>query len=237
MSQGDRVHLFSDANPPVEWITWLDEKGFLTQFFEVDRSAEPNFLLGRWLSRFMYSHPQKLSPLLARYKMRLHPAFWRVLMRNLPPDNKCNWNSRAFMRWISILIDTWPANMKDTEGISLDSVMACCVEHQLFACWLCIFDRMMDQRLCLEADIEWPDECEQPNIRGQERSRQGRSVLEYQFRKWYVEGLRPGWPEMAEPVLRCAVRHLENLHFVWQAWQRPLQARKACTEPTTSGLP
>ena len=226
MSQDEGVRLFTEANPSVEWITWLDEKGFLAKCFEVDQFMEPNFLLRGWLSLFMYSHPRELGSLLERYKMRLHPAFWRVLMRNLSPDNDCNWNSRAFMRWISILIDTWPANIKDTEGISLDSVMACCVEHQLFACWLRIFDRMLDQHLRLEADIEWPNECEQPSIRGQEQSRQSRSVLEYQFRKWYDEGLRPGWPEVAEPVLRCGVRHLENLHLVWQAWQRPEQSNQ-----------
>ena len=226
MSQDEGVRLFTEANPSVEWITWLDEKGFLAKCFEVDQFMEPNFLLRRWLSLFMYSHPRELGSLLERYKMRLHPAFWRVLMRNLSPDNDCNWNSRAFMRWISILIDTWPANIKDTEGISLDSVMACCVEHQLFACWLRIFDRMMDQHLRLEADIEWPNECERPHIQSDEQKWQSRSLLEYKFRKWYSKGLRPGWPEVAEPVFRCGVRHLENLHLVWQAWQRPVQSNQ-----------
>lgn len=59
-----------------------------------------------------------------------------------------------------------------------------------------------------------------PSYRKVPREEVSRELVETVLRQWYEKGLRPGWPKTVKPVLRCAVRHLENIHLTWQAWHR-----------------
>lgn len=66
LSHGERVHFFLQADPCIEWIPWLEDKGFLVSLFSADETPEPNPHLVAWIASLMHSEPQELHALVAR---------------------------------------------------------------------------------------------------------------------------------------------------------------------------
>ena len=87
LSDPERCRFFTDAASHVDWIAWLERRGYLAALFGTAELTEPDARLrdcatARWLAeRFARDHASAIFLLIGRNRLRVHPSFWWQLAR------------------------------------------------------------------------------------------------------------------------------------------------------------
>ena len=221
-----KLRFFTTAAYSPEWIDWLDKRGHLDALFGSSDFSQRDRMLALWLAeRFAYQHADDLFLLITRHNTYLHPGFWvelgRKIGQKIELDKQDPLDGKHLSRWVSLLLATAPVN---ADEFVLTSIGERCAKNGLVDGLLQVFDVMAGSRLLLEPDIAWPDD-------GQDD--QGSTVevaLSLVGDRYGLERLwgilqkevapTPHWAQVAEPLLRIAIRHLEEQHLTLHAWQK-----------------
>ena len=80
LSDAERCRFFTDAASHVDWIAWLERRGYLAALFGTADFTERDRRLARWLAeRLARDHASTLFLLIGRNGLRIHPSFWWAL--------------------------------------------------------------------------------------------------------------------------------------------------------------
>ena len=106
LSDPERCRFFTDAASQVDWIAWLERRGYLTALFGTADLTERDGRLARWLAqRFAPDHASALFLLIGRNGLRVHPSFWWELAR-VVQDKDHPLSATRLARWVSLLLAT-----------------------------------------------------------------------------------------------------------------------------------
>ena len=224
---GDEANtrFFTKAATDPKWIDWLDERKYLTPLFVDGTLSERDKILSWWLvEQFAYTHPNKLFLLIGKHNIHVHPHFWSDLAYRIGRDRETSWDPDILSRWISLLLNTVQEhiNVGDQANVGIDTLLHLlgerCLQHDILDGLLQIVDAMMGSRIQLKEGFAWPndDESNESPPVNLELLQIGSDHVLSQL---WEEGLKPKLSQVAEPLLNCVIKRLEEHHIVLRAWQ------------------
>ena len=210
-----RTRFFTESASSPDWIVRLDELRHLDRLFDSRNLKEQHMEFARWLAaKFACQHADSVFLLILQHNMRLNPAFWFELGRTLglekdsPPDNE------TFSRWVSLLMDTAPANPDEHVLLWLGQR---CVERELMGCLIEVFEKMAAGRLKLSATAAlYGLDDEGSRLRVELAAIVGYDSIN----ELWISGLKPNLNSVVEQLLESAVRHLAKRHHLLRAWRQ-----------------
>ena len=220
-----RIRFFTKAATAPEWINWLDKRGYLNALFDNSTFSERDKRWSWWLAeQFAYDHPNQLFLLLGKHNMHLQPDFWHDLARQIGTDREASWDPDILSRWISLLLNTVQEhiNVDDQANVGIGTLLHLlgerCIQHDILDGLLQIVDAMMGSRIQLKEGFAWPndDESNESPPVNLELLQIGSDHVLSQL---WEEGLKPKLSQVAEPLLNCVIKRLEEQHIVLRAWQ------------------
>ena len=216
-----KTRFFTQTASDPEWIDWLDKHGHLNPLFGNSKLDDRYKVLSRWLvEQFARNHADKLFVLINKHNMRLHRDFWDELGWQIGVDKE-TWDKDVLSRWISLLLDTVQVyvgtdnRMYIGPGDTLYRIAEHCIEHEMLDNLLQIFDVMSGYRFQLQ-DFSW--------------SLDGENTVNLPFvqlpligvhgplNELWDKGLKPKLPQVAERLLNCVIKRLEEQYRTLCAW-------------------
>ena len=147
LSDPERCRFFTDAASHVDWIAWLERRGYLAALFGTADLTERDGRLARWLAeRFARDHASALFLLIGRNRLRVHPSLWRELAR-VVQDKDRPLSAAPLARWVSLLLAT-DSRTPDTNLLLFLGER--CAEAGLTDALLDVFDAMAAGGLAIE---------------------------------------------------------------------------------------
>ena len=217
LSDPERCRFFTDAASHVDWIAWLERRGYLGALFGTADLTERDGRLARWLAeRFARDHASALFLLIGRNRLRLHPSFWWELAR-VVQDKDRPLNAAPLARWVSLLLAT-DSRIPDTN--LLLSLGERCAEAGLTDALLDVFDAMAAGGLAIEAGFALASEDDGEPVVRVEVVRQHRQMDQFSLERLYEDHLKPNLQEAAESLLERVVRRLAARHRTLRSWQQ-----------------
>ena len=212
-----RTRFFTEAATDPKWIDWLDQQGYLTSLFGNGMLSAQDKRWSWWLAeRFAYNHANKLFLLIGKYNMHLHPNFWHDLARQIGTDREASWDTEILSSWVSLLLAT---AQRDIDIYILLQLGERCTQHEMLDSLLQIFDAMMGNHIRLREGYLWPnddEDNESPPV-DVELPLIG---SDYVLNQLWEEGLKPKRCQVAEPLLNCVIKRLEERYITFCAWQK-----------------
>ena len=117
-------------------------------------------------------------------------------------------------RWVSVLLDTIPANA-NLDHMALNHLGAKCARHQLYSSLLHIFEAITESRLTLISRSSF--------ICGEEARVDASSQMiseHHDLWELWENTLKPNLNQVAEPLLKLAIRRLVEQYQSYCAWQK-----------------
>ena len=218
LSDPERCRFFTDAASHVDWIAWLERRGYLAALFGAADLTERDGRLARWLGeRFARDHASVLFLLIGRNRLRVHPSFWWELAR-VVQDKDRPLSAAPLARWVSLLLAT-ASRTPDTNFLLL-SLGERCAEAGLTDALLDVFDAMAAGGLAIEPGFALVSEDDgEPAVRV-EVVRQHRQMDQFSLERLYEDHLKPNLQEVAESLLERVARRLEERHRTLRSWQQ-----------------
>ena len=210
-----KTRFFTEADTPVEWIEWLDGRDYLDALFSNGTLSQRDRRLARWLiERFTFRHSDELFRLIGRHDTRLHPDLWWDLGRKIESDRHQPLDRIKLGRWVSLLLATSPV---DPDKSLLVSIGKCCAKNGLLDSLLQIFDAVAVKRLKLKQITLPPQDGKEDQPPSVEVASPLDGDNDELNRLWEtISNL--DFARIAEPLLRIAVRQLEERHLTLRAW-------------------
>lgn len=217
LSDPERCRFFTDAASHVDWITWVERRGYLAPLFGGADLTPCDTRLARWLAeRFAGDHASALFLLIGRNDLRVHPSFWSELARAVQ-DTDRPLSSASLARWVSLLLAT---DSRIPEPHLLLSLGKRCAEAGLEDALLDVFDAMAAGGLAIEPGLPLVREDHgEPALRV-ELERRRHQLDQYSLKTLYEEHLKPGLAGVAESLLERVVRRLDERHRMLRSWQQ-----------------
>ncbi len=213
-----RIHFFTEAASDPEWIDWLDKRGHLDALFGDGTLSERDRTLSKWLAeKFAYDYAGKLFLLISKHNMSLHPNLWFDLSRKIQEDKDFSPTEDTLSRWISLLLTKIPVH--GSSYVFLSSIGGYCINRGMLDILLQVFDAMARSRLFLEKGLVWPntnaDDANVPihvelRIVGDHHS----------LNQLWENGLKPKLPQLALPLFKKVIKHLEEQYLTQKFWQK-----------------
>ena len=218
LGDAKRIQFFIEAASDPKWIDWLDKRGHLNTLFDDGTLSERDEILAWWLTNhFTYEHADKLFLLIGKHNMRLNPRLWERLGWKFGEDEANSLDEKTLSRWVSLILATIPGHMRPSE--ILLRLGTHCIERGMLDSLLQIFDAMAGNRLLLKKGFVWPDD----NADDANASIDVELPLIGDFmdlHELWKKGLKPNLPQIAEPLLELAIRHLEEQYLTQKAWHK-----------------
>ena len=217
LSDPERSRFFTDAASHVDWIAWLERRGYLAALFGTADLTGRDERLARWLAeRFVRDHASALFLLIGRNGLRVHPSFWRELAREVQ-DKDRPLGAAPLARWVSLLLAT---DSRIPDANLLLFLGERCAEAGLQDALLDVFDAMAAGGLAIEAGFALASEDDgEPAVRV-EVVRQHRQMDQFSLERLYEDHLKTNLQEAAESLLERVVRRLAERHRTLRSWQQ-----------------
>jgi len=225
--------LLNVARDP-EWLRWLNGRKHLDALFGTDDLGERNMLLAGWLAQhFAIEHPDDVFEIVAAHGLRMNPALWWSIGRELGVMKEKPLEESALKRWTAILLASSPA-------LADHQVLMClaerCAGHGCIELTLKVFLAMSDHRLSVKPGFDWP------NDEGTERRQRLDAECLLRADHWslnevWTTHLKPHLERVAQPLLSGAVQRLEEMHGELAAWDKasrewdPVNYGRSAIEP------
>ena len=217
LSDPDGCRFFTDAASHVDWIVWLERRGYLAPLFGTADLTERDVRLARWLAdRFARDHASALFLLIGRNRLRVHPSFWWELARAVQ-DNDRPLSSAPLARWVSLLLAT---HSRIPDPYLLLSLGERCAEAGLKDPLLDVFDAIAAGGLSIEQGFPLVSEDAGELALRVELERQDHQLDHFSLERLYEDHVKPNLEEVAESLLERVVRHLEERHRTLRSWQQ-----------------
>lgn len=216
-----------------EWLRWLNGRKHLDALFGTAGLGERDKLLAEWLAQhFAIEHTDEVLQIVAAHGLRLNPALWWSIGRELGVMREKPLEKSSLKRWVTILLASAPANADHHVLMWLAERCSAqgCIELTLKA-----FMAMGEHRLSVKPGIAWPDD---------EASGHRRLSAECPLRAdhWslnevWTKHLKPQLVGVAQPLLASIALRLEEMHGELAAWDNasrerdPVSYRRSAIEP------
>ncbi|MXW26863.1 MAG: DUF4020 domain-containing protein [Dehalococcoidia bacterium] len=217
VSDPERCRFFTDAASHVDWIAWLERRGYLAALFGIEDLSERDERLARWLAaRFARDHPSSLFLLIGRNRLRVHPLFWWELAR-VVHDEDHRLSAALLARWVSLLLST-ASRIPDASLLLFLGER--CAEAGLTDSLLDVFDAMAAGGLAIEPGFVLASEDDDGPPVSVQTDRQHDPMLQFSLERLHEDHLKPNLQEVAESLLERVVRHLAERHRTLRSWQQ-----------------
>lgn len=199
-----------------EWLRWLNGRNYLDALFGTADLGERDMLLSGWLAQhFAIEHPDEVFETVAAHGLRLSPALWWSIGRELGVMREKPLEESALKRWATILLASAPAN---ADHHVLMWLAERCADQGCIELTLTVFMAMSEHRLSVKPGFAWPDD---------EVSERRRLDAECPLRAdhWslnevWTKHLRPSMARVAQPLLSGVALRLEEMHGELTAWDK-----------------
>ena len=107
-----RSRFFTDAALELELIAWLDGRNRLDSLFSRSHGnlSEQVAQLSSWLAqKFARCHANRIFRPIAKQDLRVHPALWVVLGRDIGAEEGKHLKRDDPSRWVAVLLETAPS--------------------------------------------------------------------------------------------------------------------------------
>ncbi|MEQ1815253.1 MAG: DUF4020 domain-containing protein [Nitrosomonas sp.] len=225
--------LLNVARDP-EWLRWLNGRNHLDALFSIVDLGERDKLLVEWLAQhFAIEHPEEVFEIVAAHGLRMNPALWWSIGRELGVVMEKSLKEPALKRWSTILLASAPAHADHHVLMWLAERCARqgCVDLTLKA-----FMAMSEHRLSVKPGFAWPDDEDN------ERRRRLDAECSLRADHWslnevWMKHLKPHHARVAQPLLSGVAWRLEELHGELAAWDKasrewdPVSYGRSAIEP------
>ena len=216
LSDDGKIEFFTKHASSPEWISWLDDRNHLDALFKSENMLEKREgILSWWLAkRFARESADELFLLIGRHKMRLNPHFWSQLEWQISQPDANVLDVKVLSRWVSVLLDTIPA-IANLDHMALNHLGAKCARHQCYSSLLHIFEALTESRLTLKSRSS-------PISGDEARVDASLQMISEHYDLWEIweNTLQPRLDQIAEPLLKMAIRRLAELYQSSCAWQK-----------------
>ncbi len=196
-----------------EWIYWLDKYGYLKQLFESSQLDECHTLLMNWLiNNFAIEQSNIIYGLIAAQGIRLNPAFWSGVIREISLTEGKILEASALKRWVIILLSCIPEYGGETYNQLMWLAEKCSEQKQLSSV-VRVFQALIKHNIVLRSESFEPEHV---NI-----------YIDYRLCSPYYH-LNEIWEKYLEPhiqlihisLLTSLVCCFENIHQDLRSWDR-----------------
>lgn len=206
--------LLNVAREP-DWIRWLNGRKHLDVLFGTADLGERDTLLAEWVAQhFAIEHPDEVFEIVAAHRLRMNPALWWSIGREIGVMKEKPLEESALKRWVTVLLASAPAHANHHVLMWLAERCAGqgCVELTLK-----VFLAMSEHRLSVRPGFAWPEE------ESNERSRRLDAECPLRADHWslnevWTKHLKPHQARVAQSVLSGVARRLEEMHGELAAW-------------------
>lgn len=224
--------LLNVARDP-EWLRWLNGRKHLDALFGTADLGERDVLLTEWLAQhFVIEHPDEVFEIVAAYGLRMNPALWWSIGRELGVMKEKPLEESALKRWTTILLTSAPAH---ADHHVLMWLAERCASQGCVDLTLKVFMAMSEHRLSVKPGFSWPDD------EGSKRRWLGAECPlradHWSLNEVWTKNLRPHLARVAQPLLSGVVLHLEEMHGELTAWDKasrewdPVSYGRSAIEP------
>jgi hypothetical protein len=206
--------LLKHARGP-EWLRWLDERQHLAALHNPAELNERDLLLAGWLAQhFVIEYADEVFEMLARHGLRLNPALWLLIGRELGSETDKPLSTPALRRWATILLDNVPLNRD--HHVLLWLAERCsrggCVDLTVK-----VFLSMSVHRLAVKPGFVFEDD------KATQHRRRLTAACTLVSDHWslsevWARNLRPNVAHVAQPLLSGLMHRLEEMHGALAAW-------------------
>lgn len=149
------TRFFTNVARAAEWPRWLNARKHLDALFGAADLRERDILLAHWLAQnFTIEHPEVMFDLIAAHGLRLNPAFWWSIGRELGVSKEKTLEEFALKRWISILLACAP---EQSDHVVLFWLAERCAGQGAVNLTLKLFLSMSEHRLNIKPGFIWHD--------------------------------------------------------------------------------
>jgi|CXWL01.1.fsa_nt_gi hypothetical protein len=208
--------LLNVARDP-EWLQWLDRRKHLDALFSIADLGERDMLLAGWLAQhFAIEHPEEVFEIVAAHGLRMNPALWWSIGRELGVVTEKPLEESALKRWATILLASAPAH---ADHHVLMWLAERCAGQRCIELTLTVFMAMSEHRLSVKPGFAWPDD------EGNERRRRLDAECPLRADHWslnevWTKHLRPHLARVAQPLLSGIALRLEEMLGKLTAWDK-----------------
>jgi hypothetical protein len=217
-----------------EWLQWLNRRKHLDALFGTADLGELDKLIAGWLAQhFAIEHPEEVFELVAAHGLRMSPALWSSIGRELGLMRDKPLEESALKRWATILLASRPDH---PDHHVLMWLAERCAEQDCIEMALTVFMAMSEYRLSIKPGFAWPDDD------GIERRRRLDAECSMRADHWslnevWTNHLRPHLMRVAQPLLSGVALRLEEMYGDLTAWGKasrewdPISYGRSAIEP------
>jgi hypothetical protein len=225
--------LLNVARDP-DWLRWLNGRKQLDALFGTADLGERDTLLAGWLAqRFAIEHPDEVFEMVAAHGLRMNPALWWSIGRELGVMKEKPLEASALKRWVTILLASAPAH---ADHHVLMWLAERCAGQECFELTLKVFMSMSEHRLSVKPGFAWSDD------EGGERRLRLEASCPLRADHWslnevWTQHLKPLHARVAQPLLSGIAVRLEEMHGELAAWDKasrewdPVSYGRSAIEP------
>ncbi|UCA12748.1 DUF4020 domain-containing protein [Aeromonas enteropelogenes] len=224
--------LLNVARDP-EWLRWLNGRKHLDTLFAFHDLGEREMLLVEWLSQhFAIEHSDEMFEIVAAHELRINPALWLSIGRELGLAKEKPLEEPAFKCWVSLLLASAPAQ---ADHHVLMWLAERCANFGCIDLALKVFMTMSEHRLSLRPAFMWTDDDN--NKRRRLDAECPLRTDHWPLSKVWTKYLKPQHARIAQPLLSGITQHLEEMHGELAAWGKasrdwdPISYRRSAIEP------
>jgi hypothetical protein len=200
-----------------EWLRWLNGRKHLDALFSIADLGERDMLLAGWLAQyFAIEHPEDVFEIVAAHGLRINPALWWSIGRELGVVTEKPLEESALKRWATLLLASAPANAD--HHVFMWLAVRCarqgCVELTLKA-----FMAMSEHRLSVKPGFAWPDD-EGNELRHRLEVECSLRADHWLLNEVWAKHLKPHHARVAQPLLSGVAQRLEEMHGELAAWDK-----------------
>lgn len=205
--------LLNVARDP-DWLRWLNGRKHLDALFGIADLGERDMLLAGWLAQhFAIEHPDEVFEIVAWHGLRMNPALWWFIGRELGVMTEKPLGESALKRWATILLASAPAH---ADHHVLMWLAERCARQGCVELTLKVFLAMSEHRLGVKPGFGWSDDD------GDERRRLDATCLlqadHWSLNEVWMKHLKPHHARVAPSLLSGIARRLEDMHGELAAW-------------------
>lgn len=223
-----------DAMRDPEWIRWLNRRNHFDALFSNAKLSERDQILSNWLVQyFVIEHPEHMFELVAAHQLRMNPAFWMAIVREIGVELDKQLEVTALERWVSIILASIPENGADFTFLMW--LAERCASQECVAMTLKVFMAMSEYRLSVTQGVVWNNgETLEP---GKLDAECQLLVDHWSLNEIWSKQLQPHLSRVAQPLLSQVVLRLELMHAELTVWGKtapewdPMSFRRSAIEP------
>jgi hypothetical protein len=208
--------LLNVARDP-DWLRWLNVRKHLEALFDTTELDEREMLLAGWLAQhFAIEYPNEVFEIVAAHGLRMNPALWWSISRELGVMKEKPLEESALKRWTTILLASAPAR---ADHHVLMWLAERCAGQRCFELTLKMFMAMSEYWLSVKPAFAWSDDG------GDERRhRLDASYLlradHWSLNEIWTKHLKPHYARLAQPLLSGITWRLDEMHGDLAAWDK-----------------